>query len=118
MRCVPKLFSIVLLSGGCIAGTITDPFHQAQTNCNYNQGPSFSSCDVIGDPMKFDIEKADVQLNGNFIDVALFFNYGGGASLSPFDDGVHLQVGDLFFYDPANPQTSSYDPNNSYPEYA
>ncbi|SPF44605.1 hypothetical protein SBA4_3240001 [Candidatus Sulfopaludibacter sp. SbA4] len=49
--------------------------------------------------------------------MTLYFNYGGGSSLSGFNDGVNLQVGDLFFYDPANPQTSAYDPNNAYPEY-
>jgi len=54
---------ILALLAGAIsrAGTITDPFNQPQGNCNYNFGPSFSSCDVIGDEMKFDIQKSLLQ---------------------------------------------------------
>src|ERR1035437_7700424 len=117
MRSVLTLMLLALGTTACLAKTITDPFNQPQVNCNENYGPTFSNCDVIGPPILFDIEKADVNVSASSINVTLYFNYGGGSTLQPFADALTLQVGDLFFYDPANPLTSSYDPNNSYPEY-
>ena len=94
------LTSVCILLAFCVvspATTIQDPFHVAPDNCN------LLSCDVIGLQANFDIQKADVSLTATSIDVTLYFNYGGGSSLSPFGN-PSVQVGDLFFYDPAIPQ--------------
>lgn len=56
--------------------------------------------DVIGDPAYFEIDNLKlVSLTGNTMQVDIRFNYGGGASLSPFTINgfdAMLRVGDLF----------------------
>ncbi|HYW48044.1 MAG TPA: PEP-CTERM sorting domain-containing protein [Bryobacteraceae bacterium] len=115
------LLTLILLLAGTLAtaGTLQDPFHQSQAGCSYTLTTPFSTCDVIGDEMLFDIQKATVTVSTSFIDATVFFNYGGGSSLSSFNvGGADLNVGDLFFYDPSSPQTSHYDSLLTYPEYA
>jgi hypothetical protein len=89
----------------CFAGTINDPFGQSQAGgCNYGYSPPYGSCDVIGNPALYDIQKATVTIGGGQATVTLYFNYGGGLSLLPFTDGIELKAGDLFFYAPSDPQ--------------
>jgi hypothetical protein len=113
---------LVLLSTAISqASTITDPFAQPQNNCNYSTSSPYSSCDVIGNPQLFDIQKLDVTLAGGQATVTLYFNSGAVAKvgnqlrLSSFTVGSDTLIpGDLFFtnptniYDPTNPSTSSY----------
>ena len=81
----------------CPATTIQDPFRVGSDNCLQ------LSCDVIGPQIDFDIQTADVSITATSIDVTVYFNYGGGITLSPFDSPT-VNVGDLFFYDPSNPK--------------
>ena len=93
----------------CSAGTIYDAFNQSQAGgCNYGFAPPYSSCDVIGDPALYDIQKASVEIANNWATVTIYFNYGGGITLQPFDDGIELSVGDLFFYAPSDPGSYLY----------
>lgn len=93
----------------CPAGTIYDTFDQSQAGgCNYSFTPPYSSCDVIGDPALYDIQKATVEIADNWATVTIYFNYGGGITLQPFTDGIQLSVGDLFFYAPSDPGTYLY----------
>jgi hypothetical protein len=93
----------------CSAGTIYDAFNQSQAGgCNYSFTAPFTSCDVIGDPALFDIQKADVQIADGSATVTIYFNYGGGITLQPFNAGVPLAVGDLFFYAPSAPGSYLY----------
>lgn len=84
------------------AGTLNDPFNAPQTNCNYSFSAPFSACDVIGAPIDYDIQKISVSATGATAAVTIYFNYGGGMSLQPFTDGIPLQVGDIFFYNPSD----------------
>ncbi|MGA2773900.1 MAG: hypothetical protein ABSG26_24145 [Bryobacteraceae bacterium] len=105
-------FAILFLLLGCVtcpATTIYDPFNQSQAGgCNYSLAPPFTSCDVIGNPALFDIQKASVDIAGGWATVTIYFNYGGGITLQPFTDGVLLAVGDLFFYSPSDPGHDLY----------
>jgi hypothetical protein len=104
--------AILFLLVGCVtcqADTIYDTFNQSQASgCNYSLSAPFTSCDVIGDPALFDIQKADVHIADGSATVTIYFNYGGGINLQPFNDGVQLAVGDLFFYDPSDPNSYLY----------
>ena len=104
--------AILFLLAGCVtcqASTIYDAFNQSQASgCNYSLSAPFTSCDVIGDPALFDIQKADVHIADGSATVTIYFNYGGGINLQPFNDGVQLAVGDLFFYDPSDPNSYLY----------
>ena len=97
---------------GCVtgqAGTIYDTFGQSQAGgCNYSLTPPYSTCDVIGNPLLFDIQKASVEVADGWATVTIYFNYGGGITLQPFIDGVQLAVGDLFFYAPSDPADYLY----------
>ena len=90
----------------CSAGTVTDTFAQQQVNCNYSHSAPYSSCDVIGDPLNYDIQKAAIVTGANgFTTITVYTNLNGvsGGSLGPFSDaGVQLIPGDIFFYAPAN----------------
>jgi hypothetical protein len=108
MRLVVLLFSLAVAVGS--AGIVTDPFHETQTNCNYSTSFPYSSCDVIGSEMLFDIQMASVSISGGTATVDLYFNSGAvtgsGNSLSFasfVSSGDTLVVGDLFFYDPSDP---------------
>jgi hypothetical protein len=93
----------------CSAGTIYDTFDQSQAGgCNYSFTPPYSSCDVIGDPALYDIQKAAVEIGSTWATVTIYFNYGGGITLQPFTDGIPLSVGDLFFYAPSDPGNYLY----------
>jgi len=102
----------LLLLLGCVtcpAGTIYDVFNQSQAGgCSYSFARPFSSCDVIGDPALYDIQKADVHIADGWATVTIYFNYGGGITLRPFNDGIPLEVGDLFFYAPSDPGNYLY----------
>jgi hypothetical protein len=93
----------------CQAGTIYDTFDQSQAGgCNNSLAAPFSTCDVIGNPALFDIQKADVHVADGWATVTIYFNYGGGITLQPFTDGIPLAVGDLFFYAPSDPGNYLY----------
>jgi hypothetical protein len=104
--------AILFLLLGCVtcpAGTIYDTFDQSQAGgCSYSFAPPYSNCDVIGDPALYDIQKASVEIADNWATVTIYFNYGGGITLQPFDDGIELSVGDLFFYAPSDPGSYLY----------
>jgi hypothetical protein len=104
--------SILFLLLGCVtcpAGTVYDTFNQSQAGgCSYSFTPPYSSCDVIGDPALYDIQKAAVHVEDGWATVTIYFNYGGGITLQPFSDGVSLAVGDLFFYAPSDPGNYLY----------
>jgi hypothetical protein len=110
MRCAilfPALF-LTLALALCPAGTITDPFHQPQNNCNYGTAAPYSACDVMGTPANYDIEKIDITYNAAlqtatatiYMDSAAVISDGHGSyRLSGFSDaGESLIPGDLFFY--------------------
>jgi len=93
----------------CQAGMIYDTFDQSQAGgCNYSLAPPFSTCDVIGNPALFDIQKASVEIANDWATATIYFNYGGGSTLQPFTDGIPLAVGDLFFYAPSDPGNYLY----------
>ena|ERR1035437_8090116 len=116
------VFLVLLGCVACSAATLIDPFNLPQNNCNESLGYPYSSCDVMGDPLLFDIQKADVSITGGVATVSLYFNTGGvttdhngNMTLGAFSVGsVSLIVGDLFFlrpdtvYDPADPNTTQY----------
>src|SRR5438552_14566609 len=109
---------LFILCLSCPAGTITDPFNDSQVGCVKSLTTPFTNCDVIGNEGFFDIEKATVSITSSLIKVSLYFNYGGGLSLSPFSvGGATFNAGDVVFYDPANPRTPHYDSLLTYPEY-
>jgi hypothetical protein len=99
--------AILFLLVGCVtcqAGTIYDTFDQSQAGgCNNSFAAPFSTCDVIGNPALYDIQKASVHIADGWATVSIYFNYGGGITLQPFTDGIQLAVGDLFFYAPSDP---------------
>ena len=105
-----------ILSGGvCSAGTITDTFGQSQNNCIYSYTPPYSTCDVIGNEMLYDIQRATVSFGDGTATVSIYANTGavpyGATSLTlgAFQDaGVTLIPGDIFFYNPS----AGYDPDN------
>jgi hypothetical protein len=93
----------------CPAGTVYDTFGQSQAGgCSNSFSPPYSTCDVIGNPALFDIQQAYVHVPNNWATVTIYFNYGGGITLQPFDDGIQLAVGDLFFYAPSDPGNYLY----------
>jgi len=105
----------VLFAAGCHAGTITDTFGQAQNNCILTYTPPYSTCDVIGNEMLYDIQKAAVTFGNGMATVSIYTNTGavpyGATSLTlgAFNDaGVTLIPGDIFFYNP----NAGYDPND------
>jgi hypothetical protein len=63
---------------------------------------------VIGDPALYDIQQATLHIADGWATVTIYFNYGGGITLQPFNDGVQLAVGDLFFYAPSDPGNYLY----------
>jgi hypothetical protein len=103
----------ILFNGACSAGAINDTFGQSQNNCVYSYTPPYSTCDVVGNEMLYDIQKATVSFAGGMATVSIYTNTGavsdGASSLGAFQDaGVTLIPGDIFFYNP----TAGYDPNN------
>jgi hypothetical protein len=115
MRFGLTIAAAILLSGACCsAGTLTDTFGQSQNNCTLSYAPPYDTCDVVGDEMLYDIQKATVSISGGMLTVSIYTNtgavpYGGPLTLGPFNDsGETLIPGDIFFYDP----TTGYDPND------
>jgi hypothetical protein len=106
--------SLVLIFTGtfAMANTLTNPtFGQTETNCNYTTAAPYttSTCPVIGDPAKFDIESISVTVAGTSVTATIDFNYGGSSSLAPYKDGnITLQPGDLLFYDPSDPNQMKF----------
>jgi hypothetical protein len=103
------------MSALCSANTLIDTFGQVQTNCNYSANAPYSACDVIGDPLLYDIQSATFSLSGGMATIMISLNTGAvknvnnQLTLSPFDDaGVTLIPGDILFYNPNTP----YDPAN------
>jgi hypothetical protein len=109
----------------CQASTIVNPlFGQVQNNCDYNNNPpSYGNCEVIGTPDLYDIQAASVTINSSdtLLTVMIYLDSGAvqqGSNnqlvLGPFNDGVWLIPGDIFFYnpntvyDPSDPATSAY----------
>ena len=115
MRFGFTIASAILFSGACSAGTITDTFGQSQNNCVYTYTPPYSTCDVIGNEMLYDIQKAAVSFSDGTATVSIYTNTGavpyGATSLSLgafHDAGDTLIPGDIFFYDPATSQNLQY----------
>jgi hypothetical protein len=104
------LIAGLLLATGLagIAGTVTDPFG-GPSNCSFSMSPSYDGgCDVIGNPADYDIQRAELSVNSNWVSLDLFFNF-GNSTLSNFNDhGLLLSAGDVFFYNPNDPNTTTY----------
>jgi hypothetical protein len=116
MRFGLSIASAILLSAAwCSANTLTDPFGQSQSSCNLTIDTPYSTCDVIGDEMRFDIEAATFSSSNGIATLMIYLNSGavqnvnGKLTLGSFSDGVTLVPGDVFFYNP----TSVYDPSDS-----
>jgi PEP-CTERM motif-containing protein len=114
VRQIPVLF-LLLTAAVASANTFVDPFNQSQASgCSYSFSYPFSSCDIIGDPSLFDIQKADVSIRSSLVTVTIYMNYPnnsaslgvGTGSLGGFEDGIHLEVGDLLFFNPADGLTN------------
>ena len=116
MRSVTLIAPALLMSALlCPANTLTDPFGQVQNNCNYSANTPYSACDVIGNPLLYDIQSATFSLSGGMATVMISLNTGAIQNvnnqlvLNPFSDaGVTLIPGDILFYNPNTP----YDPTN------
>src|SRR5450755_2893009 len=109
------IFTVLVSATLCPANTLTDTFNQAQNNCNYSANPPYGNCDVIGDPLLFDIQSATFSTNNGFATLAIYLNSGAvqnvnnQLTLGSFSDsGLTLIPGDAFFYNP----NSVYDPTN------
>lgn len=105
----------------CSADTLIDPFGQSQANCNLSNNPPYTTCDVIGNELLYDIQAATVTTNGSTATVQIYMNSGavqnvnGQLTLGSFSDsGLTLIPGDIFFYnpntvyDPSDPNTTQY----------
>jgi hypothetical protein len=99
--------------------TIADPFGASAVACNgTHTAAQYTNCDVVGNKLRFDMEKAVVEITPSQTSVRLYFNYAVSSIdwTSPTDfhmramrEGhVNLLVGDLFFYNPS----TAYDPHN------
>ncbi|HUB80447.1 MAG TPA: hypothetical protein VMB03_16700 [Bryobacteraceae bacterium] len=106
---------LILSSTLSFAGTISDIFGQSQNDCILTYTPPYSTCDVVGNEMLYDIQKATVSFANGVATVSIYMNTGaipyGAASLtltSFHDAGDTLIPGDIFFYDPATGQTPAY----------
>lgn len=107
--------SFLLTAAPGSANTLTDPFGQSQTNCDYSASAPYSNCDVIGDPRLYDIQAAAFSVSGGMATVMIYLNSGAvqtannKLTLGSFSDsGVTLIPGDIFFYNP----TTVYDPSD------
>lgn len=83
--CVPSAFATSF--------TVTDPFNAP---CSNSGSPT---CDVIGDPLGFDIQKGVFNIGANSATIDLYFNFGlnTATSTAPFSvNSVVLSLGDLF----------------------
>jgi len=105
----------ILWSGAGFAGTINDTFGQSQNNCTLTYTPPYSTCDVMGNEMLYDIQKASVSFANGMATVSIYMNtlaipYGATSlTLTPFHDaGDTLIPGDIFFYNPS----AGYDPDD------
>jgi hypothetical protein len=94
---------------------LTDTFGQSQSNCTLTYTPPYDTCDVVGNEMLYDIQKATVSVSNGMATVSIYTNTGAipyGATsltLTPFHDaGDTLIPGDIFFYNPG----AGYDPND------
>src|ERR1700722_16301807 len=108
----PALLMSALL---CHANTLIGTFGQVQNNCNYSASPPHSACEVIGEPLLYDIQSATFSVTGGIPTVMISLNTGAvqnvnnQLTLGSFDDaGVTLIPGDILFYNPSTP----YDPSN------
>ena len=97
----------LLWSGLSFAGTINDIFGQSQNNCILTYTPPYSTCDVVGNEMLYDIQKATVSFANGTATISIYMNtlaipYGATSlTLTSFHDaGDTLMPGDIFFYDP------------------
>ena len=93
------LLGLTMVSLASADTVVSDPFNGS--HC------SSPACDVIGDRMLFDIQSASAVLNGNVMTAKVAFNT-KYSDLKPFTiSTLKLDVGDLFFYNPANPYNPS-----------
>jgi hypothetical protein len=99
---ITVLFLSLIFASFCWAdpliSTIPDPY--PGSSCGN------STCDVIGNNLYFDIQKATLSVTGDKATVTLLFDYENN-TLSPYtltsgSSSLNLNVGDMFFYDPAN----------------
>jgi len=101
-----------LLTGiNCSAGTLTDTFRQSQNNCILTYTAPYDTCDVVGNEMLYDIQKATVSINNEMATISIETNTGAipygdrSLTLTAFNDGgVPLIPGDIFFYNPTSGQ--------------
>lgn len=101
MKHAAALTAVLLLAAGIAQATpsytttISDPFAPGDACAS-------TSCDVVAngntDRVYFDIQQAVITVSGSTISVSLSFDYGtGNTNLNQFnDDGINLNVGDLF----------------------
>jgi hypothetical protein len=116
MRSGFLFMAIVISAALCRAATLTDPFNQPQTGCDYSATSPYSSCDVIGNEQLYDIQMASVTVGGGLLTVMIYVNAGAVQKdnnnqlvLGSFSDsGLTLMPGDLLFYNP----TTVYDPSD------
>jgi len=116
MRFGIAIASLILWSAAlCPANTLTDPFGQPQTDCNYSYSAPYSTCQVIGNELLYDIQAVTFTTSGGMATVQIYTNSGavqnvnGRLTLGSFSDsGLTLIPGDIFFYDP----TTVYDPSD------
>src|SRR5580692_5065937 len=106
--------SAIVMSGSCFAGTINDTFGQSQNNCVLSYTSPYATCDVVGNEMLYDIQKASVSFGNGMATVSIYTNTGavpsgGPLTLGAFNDaGDTLIPGDIFFYNP----TTGYNPDD------
>jgi hypothetical protein len=115
MRIGLTIASAIVMSGGCcFAGTITDTFGQSQYSCVLTYTAPYDTCDVVGNEMLYDIQKASVSFGNGMATVSIYTNtgavpFGGPLTLGAFNDaGDTLIPGDIFFYNP----NTGYDPDD------
>src|ERR1039458_10382945 len=113
--------AILLSAAWCPANTLIDPFGQSQSNCNLSTQAPYSTCDVIGNEMRYDIQASTFTTSGGTSTVTIYLNSGAvknvnnQLTLGSFSDsGLTLIPGDIFFYnpntvyDPSDPNTIQY----------
>ncbi|HEX3747333.1 MAG TPA: hypothetical protein VHW09_25530 [Bryobacteraceae bacterium] len=102
-------------AGNCFGGTITDTFGQSQYSCILTYTSPYTTCDVVGNEMLYDIQKATVSFGNGVATISIDTNTGavpyGATSLTLgafHDAGDILMPGDIFFYNP----TTGYNPDD------
>jgi hypothetical protein len=96
------------LSAAGTAGTISDPFGGIQSHCGYSMAPPYSGCDVVGNPLHFDIQRVEADAGHYVVNVSLIFNFGNSTLENFNSSGILLSAGDILFFDPSDPARTTY----------